>query len=61
MKIFVGQIYNKAGVAFPFSLRFQKWLGDALCERVAVSTEFSSEFGTGERTTGMIPPWLRPL
>ena len=47
MKIFVGQIYIKAGVAFPFSLRFQKWLGDALSERVAVSPEFSSEFGTG--------------
>ena len=47
MKIFVGQIYIKAGVAFPFSLRFQKWLGDALSERVEVSPAFSSEFGSG--------------
>jgi hypothetical protein len=47
MKIFVGQIYIKAGVTFPFSLRFQKWLGDALSERVEMSPEFSSGFGAG--------------
>lgn len=45
MKIFIGQIYIKVGVAFPFSLRFQKWLGDALSERVGVSEQFSNEFG----------------
>ena len=47
MKIFVGQIYIKAGVAFPFSLRFQKWLGDALSERVEASMQFSNKYGSG--------------
>jgi len=45
MKVFIGQIYIKAGVAFPFSLRFQRWLGDALSERVEVSEQFSKKFG----------------
>lgn len=47
MRIFVGQIYVKAGVVFPFSLRFQRWLGDALSERVEVSSQFKNKFGTG--------------
>jgi hypothetical protein len=47
MKIFVGQVYIKAGVAFPFSLQFQKWLGDALSERVEASNQFNREFGVG--------------
>lgn len=46
MKIFVGQIYIKAGVVFPFSLRFQRWLGDALSERVEASEKFRNAFGT---------------
>jgi len=45
MKIFVGQIYIKVGVSFPFSLRFQRWLGDALSDRVEVSDQFSQKFG----------------
>ena len=45
MKIFVGQIYISAGIEFPFSLRFQKWLGDTLSERIEVSGEFSKKFG----------------
>jgi hypothetical protein len=45
MKIFVGQIYIKAGVMFPFSLRFQKWLGDALSERVQASERYCHEVG----------------
>lgn len=47
MKIFIGQIYIKAGLAFPFSLRFQRWLGDCLSERVDVSEQFATEFGDG--------------
>ena len=47
MKIFIGQIYIEPGVAFPFSLRFQKWLGDALSERVSASEQFSNKFGSG--------------
>jgi len=46
MKIFVGQIYITPGVKFPFSLRFQKWFGDALSERTEVSERFCQEFGT---------------
>lgn len=49
MKIFIGQIYIKAGVIFPFSLRFQKWLGDALSERVEATECFINEFGVGAR------------
>jgi len=45
MKIFVGQIYIKPGVAFPFSLRFQRWLGDALTKRVELSKQFCEEYG----------------
>lgn len=45
MKIFVGQIYVKVGVAFPLSLRFQKWLGDALSARVVASGRFIAQFG----------------
>ena len=46
IKIFIGQIHIKAGISFPFSLRFQKWLGDALSELVEVSSEFSSKHGS---------------
>ena len=45
MKIFVGQIYIEVGVTFPFSLRFQRWLGDALSERVETSGQFCARFG----------------
>ena len=44
MKIFVGQIYIKPGVSFPFSLRFQKWLGDALTQRVVASEVFRNAY-----------------
>jgi hypothetical protein len=47
MKIFVGQIYAKAGVNFPFTIRFQQWLGAALSERTAATEEFSNMFGAG--------------
>lgn len=45
MRIFVGQIYVKPGITFPFSLKFQKWLGDALSARVEVSEQFSRAYG----------------
>ena len=46
MKIFVGQIYIQVGATFPFSLRFQRWLGEALSGRVEVSERFCKEFGS---------------
>lgn len=46
MKIFVGQIYVQAGVIFPFSFLFQRWLGDALSKRVEASEQFIQSFGT---------------
>jgi hypothetical protein len=45
MKIFVGQIYIKPGITFPFSLQFQRWLGDALTERVEASEQFCKAYG----------------
>lgn len=45
MIIFIGQIYTKVGITFPFSLRFQKWLGDALSTRVEASEHFTKQFG----------------
>jgi hypothetical protein len=45
MKIFIGQVYIKVGVTFPFSLRFQKWFGDALSGRVDDSQLFAYQFG----------------
>ena len=49
MKIFVGQIYIKPGVSFPFSLRFQKWLGDALTQRVVASELFRNAYADNFR------------
>ncbi len=53
MKIYIGQIYIRAGVSFPFSLRFQKWLGDKLTSRVDSSDEFRNSF-PGDFTLGFI-------
>ena len=47
MNIFIGQIYIKPGVRFPFSLQFQKWLGEALSKRVEVSEQFRNAYGAG--------------
>jgi hypothetical protein len=45
MRIFVGQIYIEPGVTFPFSFGFNKWLGDALSQRIEVSEQFRNKFG----------------
>jgi hypothetical protein len=45
MKIFIGQIYIKAGVNFPLSLRFQQWFADALSARIKPSQQFTDKFG----------------
>jgi hypothetical protein len=49
MKIFIGQIYIKPGISFPFSLGFQKWLGDSLSERIEATEPFKKEFGVDAR------------
>ncbi|MHA3770734.1 hypothetical protein ACXR0O_04250 [Verrucomicrobiota bacterium sgz303538] len=40
MKIYAGQLYITPGVSFPFSLQFQRWLGDELLKRVEPSEGF---------------------
>ncbi len=45
MNIFVGQIYIRPGISFPFTIRFQRWLGDALSKRVDVSEAFCKTYG----------------
>lgn len=45
MNIFVGQIYIRPGISFPFSIRFQRWLGDALSARVEISEQFCKAYG----------------
>jgi len=40
MKIVVSQIYIEAGVTYPFSHIFQKWLSDELTKRVQPSPAF---------------------
>lgn len=45
MRIFIGQIYIKPGIEFPFSLYFQSWLGNALSKRIEASEQFNKAFG----------------
>jgi hypothetical protein len=44
MKIFVGQIYVIPGVVFPFSIKFQIWLGNSLTNRVRPSEHFCNKY-----------------
>jgi len=44
MRICVTQIYIRVGVNFPFSHLFQKWLADALTQRVSPSDYFLNRY-----------------
>ena len=44
MKVFIGQIYVEVGVSFPFSLAFQKWLGEEVTSRVEWSGDYARSF-----------------
>ena len=40
MKIFIGQVYIRPGINYPFSCYFQKWLGEELTKLVKPSEFF---------------------
>jgi len=44
MRVFVGQIYIQAGVNYPFSHEFQKWVGDELSNLVEPSDAFLEKY-----------------
>jgi hypothetical protein len=44
MKIYVGQIYIQAGINYPFSYIFQKWIHEELSKLVEPSGSFLKKF-----------------
>ncbi len=44
MKIFVGQIYIEAGINYPFSHIFQRWISNELSSLVPSSPEFDLKY-----------------
>ncbi|GGP73003.1 hypothetical protein [Shewanella algicola] len=44
MRVFVGQIYIQAGVNYPFSHEFQKWVGDELSRLIEPSDAFIEKY-----------------
>lgn len=47
MKIFIGQIYIKPGICYPFSFHFQKWLATELTKCVVPSEPFKLSYPGG--------------
>lgn len=45
MSIYVSQIYPEAGVSYPFSHRFQKYLSELVNSEVGVSQKFVDQYG----------------
>ena len=45
MRVFIGQIYIKPGVDFPFSHQMQGWLGEQLSSMANPSAEFVRKYG----------------
>ena len=45
MRICIAQFYLEAGAAYPFSCRFQGFLGDELTSRVEPSEQFVATYG----------------
>jgi hypothetical protein len=45
MSIYVSQIYPEAGVSYPFSHRFQKYLSELVNAEVGVSQKFVDQYG----------------
>ena len=46
MQIFFGQIYIKPGISFPFSLHFQRVLGERISSLVSTSVDFEKRYGS---------------
>jgi hypothetical protein len=46
MRVFVGQIYIKPGVSFPFSHAMQAWLSEQLTELASPSAAFVKQYGS---------------
>ena len=46
MRVFVGQIYVKPGINFPFSHHLQAWLSEQLTELASPSTAFVKRYGS---------------
>ena len=44
MKIFVGQIYIEAGINYPFSHIFQRWISNEFSNLVSSSQEFDRKY-----------------
>lgn len=47
MKVFVGQIYTKPGVDFPFTHLMQRWLGEELTRVASEDAKFQERYGSG--------------
>ena len=45
MNIYISQIYIQPGVSYPFSYRFQKFMSEAVTERVSPSEKFVTRYG----------------
>ncbi len=45
MRVYVTQIYIEVGIEYPFSHRFQRWIGEQLSKRITPSPAFVSKYG----------------
>ncbi len=45
MKIFVMQLYTEAGVSFPFTHRFQRYISEAIDSSICLPPSFGERFG----------------
>jgi len=45
MNIYVSQIYQEAGVNYPFTHRFQQFISKAITERIVESERFAAQYG----------------
>lgn len=45
MKIYFGQLYIQAGISFPFSSSFQRFLSEEVSKLVEMSPKFEQSYG----------------
>ena len=46
MKIYFGQLYIQAGISFPFSSSFQRFLSEEVSKLVEMNPKFEQSYGT---------------